>query len=97
MDTQAVADKLEVTLGKYGLSRFGSKGELFDPMQHEALMHAPWPTGDDSLARLLRHLPTGRAWPDVESWLPRVVGAARILFRGRQRDSAAHEGRAAAV
>ena len=35
----------------------------------------PWPTGDDSLARLLRHLPTGRAWPDVESWLPRVVGA----------------------
>jgi molecular chaperone GrpE len=45
----AIADKLEATLGKYGLSRFGSKGELFDPMQHEALMHAPWPTGDDEL------------------------------------------------
>jgi molecular chaperone GrpE len=45
----AIADKLETTLGKYGLSRFGSKGELFDPMQHEALMHAPWPVGDEEL------------------------------------------------
>ncbi len=45
----AIADKLEATLGKYGLSRFGSKGEPFDPMQHEALMHAPWPAGDDEL------------------------------------------------
>lgn len=35
----------------------------------------PWPAADDSLAQLLRHLPTGRAWPDVETWLPRVVGA----------------------
>jgi hypothetical protein len=35
----------------------------------------PWPDADASLARLLRHLPTGRAWPDVESWLPTVAGA----------------------
>ena len=35
----------------------------------------PWPQADDSLVRLLRRLPTGRAWPDMESWLPRVVGA----------------------
>lgn len=45
----AIADKLEATLGKYGLERFGAKGEAFDPMQHEALMHAPWPEGDDDL------------------------------------------------
>ena len=45
----AIADKLESTLGKYGLERFGAKGEVFDPMQHEALMHAPWPTGDTDL------------------------------------------------
>ena len=45
----AIADKLESTLGKYGLERFGAKGEVFDPMQHEALMHAPWPAGDDEL------------------------------------------------
>ena len=45
----AIADKLEATLGKYGLQRFGDKGEPFDPMQHEALMHAPWPADDDEL------------------------------------------------
>jgi molecular chaperone GrpE len=45
----AIADKLESTLGKYGLERFGAKGEVFDPMQHEALMHAPWPTDDTEL------------------------------------------------
>jgi molecular chaperone GrpE len=45
----AIADKLESTLGKYGLQRFGSKGESFDPMQHEALMHTPWPADDADL------------------------------------------------
>ncbi|GAA4399720.1 hypothetical protein GCM10023168_07500 [Fodinibacter luteus] len=45
----AIADKLEATLGKYGLERFGGRGEAFDPMQHEALMHTPWPEGDDDL------------------------------------------------
>jgi len=39
----------------------------------------PWPAPGqrdlgDSLAGVLRRLPTGRAWPEVESWLPRVVG-----------------------
>lgn len=45
----AIADKLESTLGRYGLERFGAKGEAFDPQQHEALMHAPWPTDDADL------------------------------------------------
>lgn len=45
----AIADKLEATLGKYGLQRFGSVGEGFDPVQHEALMHAPWPDDADHL------------------------------------------------
>jgi molecular chaperone GrpE len=39
----AIADKLEATLGKFGLERFGDKGEAFDPMVHEALMHQAWP------------------------------------------------------
>ncbi|WP_395244027.1 hypothetical protein ACGGZK_18185 [Agromyces sp. MMS24-K17] len=34
----------------------------------------PWPDADDSLARLLRKLPTGRAWPRVDEWLPGVAG-----------------------
>ncbi|MBR7744612.1 nucleotide exchange factor GrpE [Phycicoccus sp. BSK3Z-2] len=45
----AIADKLETALGRYGLERFGDKGEAFDPQQHEALMHAPWPEDDDEL------------------------------------------------
>jgi molecular chaperone GrpE len=35
----AIADKLEATLGRFGLSRFGEPGETFDPTVHEALMH----------------------------------------------------------
>ena len=35
----AIADKLEATLGKFGVQRFGEPGEAFDPNLHEALMH----------------------------------------------------------
>jgi molecular chaperone GrpE len=35
----AIADKLEATLGRFGLQRFGAVGEPFDPAVHEALMH----------------------------------------------------------
>ncbi len=45
----AIADKLESSLGRYGLVRYGDKGEVFDPQQHEALMHAPWPADDGDL------------------------------------------------
>jgi molecular chaperone GrpE len=39
----AIADKLESTLGKFGLERYGAIGEQFDPSLHEALMHTAWP------------------------------------------------------
>ena len=39
----AIADKLESTLGKFGLERYGAPGEEFDPSLHEALMHTAWP------------------------------------------------------
>ncbi|MDF5754909.1 nucleotide exchange factor GrpE [Spongiactinospora sp. TRM90649] len=35
-----VAESLEAALGKLGLSAFGVKGDAFDPMIHEALMHS---------------------------------------------------------
>lgn len=35
----AIADKLEATLTRLGLSRYGEPGETFDPNVHEALMH----------------------------------------------------------
>ncbi|MFC7485981.1 nucleotide exchange factor GrpE [Knoellia sp. CPCC 206453] len=45
----AIADKLETSLGKFGLTRFGGVGEVFDPMQHEALMHAAWDASNPEL------------------------------------------------
>jgi molecular chaperone GrpE len=44
----AIADKLESTLSKFGLERYGAAGEEFDPNLHEALMHTAWPS-DGSL------------------------------------------------
>src|SRR4051812_41023035 len=35
----AIADKLESTLARFGLSRFGQPGEAFDPTVHDALLH----------------------------------------------------------
>ena len=35
----AIADKLEGTLAKFGVERFGQPGDAFDPNVHEALMH----------------------------------------------------------
>lgn len=37
----AIADKLESTLSKHGLERYGSAGEEFDPAVHEALSSTP--------------------------------------------------------
>jgi molecular chaperone GrpE len=35
----AIAEKLEGTLAKFGVERFGQPGDAFDPTIHEALMH----------------------------------------------------------
>jgi molecular chaperone GrpE len=35
----AIADKLEGTMTKFGVERFGQPGDAFDPTVHEALMH----------------------------------------------------------
>lgn len=37
----AIAEKLQTTLGRYGVEQFGAAGEVFDPTLHEALMHVP--------------------------------------------------------
>ena len=36
---QSVAEKLEATLARFGVERYGASGEPFDPAVHEALMH----------------------------------------------------------
>ena len=38
----SIAEKLENSLGKFGLERYGAPGEPFDPVVHEALLHAEW-------------------------------------------------------
>ena len=48
---RSIADKLEGSLGRYGLERFGAVGEAFDPMLHEALMHAPWDASNEELPK----------------------------------------------
>jgi molecular chaperone GrpE len=35
----SIAEKLEATLGRFGIERYGAAGEPFDPTVHEALMH----------------------------------------------------------
>ena len=57
----AIADKLESTLGKFGLERYGAAGEEFDPNLHEALMHTAWPqdgsvtsTGSTTVVQVLQ-------------------------------------------
>lgn len=37
----AIADKLEQALGRFGVERVGTVGDVFDPTVHEALMHLP--------------------------------------------------------
>jgi len=37
----AIADKLDGSLGKFGVERYGAVGDEFDPAVHEALMHQP--------------------------------------------------------
>ncbi|AEG45475.1 nucleotide exchange factor GrpE [Isoptericola variabilis] len=36
----AIAEKIDATLAKFGVERFGAVGEEFDPTVHEALMHS---------------------------------------------------------
>ncbi|GAA4621832.1 nucleotide exchange factor GrpE [Cellulomonas oligotrophica] len=36
----SIAEKLEATLQRFGVERYGAAGEPFDPAVHEALMHA---------------------------------------------------------
>ncbi|WP_258725666.1 nucleotide exchange factor GrpE [Cellulomonas sp. NS3] len=36
----SIAEKLESTLARFKIERFGAEGEVFDPTVHEALMHS---------------------------------------------------------
>ncbi|BDR52244.1 protein GrpE [Bombiscardovia nodaiensis] len=40
---EAVAAKIDKTFEKFGVEKFGKKGEDFDPTEHEAILHKPDP------------------------------------------------------
>ena len=71
----AIADKLEATLGRFGLARFGAAGEAFDPTVHEALMHTE--------AELGRGHHGDDRGPGAAAGLPAVEGSGeRVPARG---------------
>lgn len=66
----SIAEKLEGTLGRFGVVRYGEVGETFDPAVHEALMHSHSADVTESTVQMV--LQPGYRTPD------RVIRAARV-------------------
>lgn len=66
----SIAEKLEGTLGRFGVIRYGEVGEAFDPAVHEALMHSHSADVTESTVQMV--LQPGYRTPD------RVIRAARV-------------------
>ena len=66
----SIAEKLETTLGRFGVERYGAAGEEFDPAVHEALMHSHSPEVTTSTVQMV--LQPGYRTKD------RVLRAARV-------------------
>lgn len=71
---QAIADKLEGVLTRYGVTSYGEVGEDFDPTIHEALMHQ---TSADATTTTVTHVIEVGYRIDE-----RVVRAARVAVTG---------------
>src|SRR6185503_20923357 len=52
---KAVADSLERIVSGLGLTKFGAKGDEFDPNQHEALMHGHSPEVTTTTVDVVAH------------------------------------------
>ncbi len=66
----AIAEKLDASLAKFGIERFGKVGEVFDPTLHDALMHRETDTATEVTIELV--IEPGYRIGD------RVVRAARV-------------------
>lgn len=101
---KVVADTLETTLGKLGLTRFGAEGDEFDPMLHEAVMHSESPDVDGPtcvtvmragytyLDRLLRPAMVAVAEPPPGSEPTADIDTSDVVTAEPTEDSAAPEG-----
>jgi molecular chaperone GrpE len=78
---KAVADSLERIVGGLGLTKFGAKGDEFDPNVHEALMHGHSPDVTTTTVDLVAH--AGYRIGD------RVVRAAKVTVLDPEQDTPA--------
>lgn len=76
---KAVADSLERIVGALGLTKFGAKGDEFDPNVHEALMHGHSPDVTTTTVDLVAH--AGYRIGD------RVVRAAKVTVLDPEQDA----------
>lgn len=73
---EAISDKLQATLTRFGVESYGEVGEEFDPAVHEALMHQ---TSEDATSTTVTAvIETGYRIGD------RIVRAARVAVTGPQ-------------
>ncbi|KFI64173.1 nucleotide exchange factor GrpE [Bifidobacterium cuniculi] len=73
---KAVAAKLDKTFEKFGVEKFGVKGEDFDPTRHDAILHKPDPEADKATVDTV--VEAGYRIGD------RVIRAARVVVASPQ-------------
>ena len=73
---KAVATKIDKTFEKFGVEKFGVKGEEFDPTKHEAILHKPDPEATKETVDVV--VEAGYRIGD------RVIRAARVVVAAPQ-------------
>jgi molecular chaperone GrpE len=73
---KAVANKIDKALEKFGVEKFGEKGEDFDPTKHDAILHKPDPNAEKETVDTV--VEAGYRIGD------RVIRAARVVVASPQ-------------
>ena len=73
---KAVANKLDKAFEKFGVEKFGEKGEDFDPTKHDAILHKPDPNAEKETVDTV--VEAGYRIGD------RVIRAARVVVAAPQ-------------
>jgi molecular chaperone GrpE len=73
---KAVATKIDKAFEKFGVEKFGEKGEDFDPTRHDAILHKPDPTAEKETVDTV--VEAGYRIGD------RVIRAARVVVASPQ-------------
>ena len=73
---KAVSAKIDKAFEKFGVEKFGEKGEEFDPTRHDAILHKPDPTADKEVVDTV--VEAGYRIGD------RVIRAARVVVASPQ-------------